>query len=357
MTSAVYSSHPRQDLPSLTGLRAGAALLVFACHTAGYGGSAVGAWNGLTVGFVGVSFFFILSGVVLTWGQTTRHGVGNFYRRRFARVWPAHAVTTVAAVVLYSVILDRKPLAPALAALGLVQAWIPTETLRDAGNRPSWSLCCEAFFYAIFPLLLPWLVTRRRRIACATAIAATAMVGGAVGGLGSVGVDLAVYEHPLIRVGEFLAGVLLGLALAEGWQPRVSVRMSVALVLLVVAASEMLAYSEGWRFRRGVVDALVLVPMTLLIAAFASADLQRRPTLWSGRALIYAGQVSFCFYLVHQLVLDAAIEVLGASGLGSALLMTVVALVCSAALAVVLHHTVELPAQRRLSVRSQTRRP
>src|SRR3954470_17084064 len=84
-------SHGRRDLPSLTGLRWVAALLVFAFHSAGYGVLTTSWWHLTRFGFIGVSFFFVLSGVVLTWssrpGQTSR----QFYWRRFARIYPSHA--------------------------------------------------------------------------------------------------------------------------------------------------------------------------------------------------------------------------------------------------------------------------
>jgi peptidoglycan/LPS O-acetylase OafA/YrhL len=218
-------SHGRRDLPSLTGLRWVAAFLVFAFHSAGYGVATTGWWHLTRFGFVGVSFFFVLSGVVLTWSARPGQGAREFYWRRFARIYPAHAVTAVVAIVLYVVVMPpHKPIWAGLLALLLLHAWPPVPVVNSAANGVSWSLSCEAFFYALFPVLSTMLSrwSRRRRTAFVTAvltvcssaaIACSFVAGGRY--------DVPAYENPLVRVGEFVLGVALGLALREGWVPRV----------------------------------------------------------------------------------------------------------------------------------------
>ncbi|MBW2281488.1 MAG: acyltransferase, partial [Deltaproteobacteria bacterium] len=100
-------------LHSLTGLRAVGAGLVFFNHFGDLFHEHF-SWfvnRSLTSGRCGVSFFFILSGFVLTWSARSRDTPGSFYWRRFARIFPAHAV--------------------------------------------AWGLSCEAFFYLLFPALIP----------------------------------------------------------------------------------------------------------------------------------------------------------------------------------------------------------
>ncbi|CAN7459439.1 hypothetical protein LJR034_002934 [Caballeronia sp. LjRoot34] len=36
----------------------------------------------------------------------------------------------------------------------LLNAWFPFAAIHQPWNGPSWSISCEAFFYALFPLLL-----------------------------------------------------------------------------------------------------------------------------------------------------------------------------------------------------------
>src|SRR5215210_4372580 len=141
-------------LPRLTGLRAVAALVVFAHHV-----RLVAEWRSgevLEVGYLGVSLFFVLSGFVLAWATRPGDSAARFYRRRFARIYPASVVGIVLAVMID----DRPSVAPLLANLALVQAWIPDLEYSFGVSSPNWSLSCEAFFYAAFPLGLPVLARR-----------------------------------------------------------------------------------------------------------------------------------------------------------------------------------------------------
>jgi peptidoglycan/LPS O-acetylase OafA/YrhL len=52
------------------------------------------------LGYTGVAFFFVLSGVVLAWSHKAGDTKKSFYWRRFARVWPLHALMTALAVPL-----------------------------------------------------------------------------------------------------------------------------------------------------------------------------------------------------------------------------------------------------------------
>src|ERR1700755_2106401 len=81
-------------LPSLTGMRFLAAFLVFAFHATfalPLRDTALGVHYANLVskaGYVGVGFFFILSGFVLTWTVRPGDSAGQFWRRRFAKVFP-----------------------------------------------------------------------------------------------------------------------------------------------------------------------------------------------------------------------------------------------------------------------------
>ncbi|MGH3417733.1 MAG: acyltransferase family protein, partial [Actinocrinis sp.] len=100
----------RPRLDSLTGLRFLAAALVFFFHgsiefvfanQATQHGYLTGA---ATAGFVGVSFFFVLSGFVLTWSARPNDRARAFWRRRFFKIAPNYVVTYVAALILLAVI-------------------------------------------------------------------------------------------------------------------------------------------------------------------------------------------------------------------------------------------------------------
>src|SRR5215469_15689462 len=122
MTSARSTSGSAQStLPSLTGTRWMAAFLVFGLHLRN-----LGYLNGAPVDFAGwpfmagttgVSFFFVLSGFVLTWSARPRDTAAGFWRRRIARIYPVHLATAAAAMLLGSTGLGQpRPTGPQLAA-------------------------------------------------------------------------------------------------------------------------------------------------------------------------------------------------------------------------------------------------
>ncbi|GAA4974091.1 acyltransferase [Kineococcus glutinatus] len=168
-------------LPRLTSLRAFAAAAVLIFHLAAWG--VVGSLDGpARLGYAGVSFFFVLSGFVLAWGTRPGLPAHTFYRRRFARVWPSHAVALALAAVLPVVSVARSWEAALPNAL-LLHAWSTDPRITYGMNGVSWSLSCEAFFYASFPPAVPVLrrLGGRARWALATAALVLAVAAAVVG--------------------------------------------------------------------------------------------------------------------------------------------------------------------------------
>jgi peptidoglycan/LPS O-acetylase OafA/YrhL len=88
----------------------------------------------------------------------------------------------------------------------------------------------------------------------------------------------------------------------------------------------------------------------LLICAAAAEDLRGSVGWLARRPLVYLGELSFCFYLTHRMVLHVLTMWLA----GPELVTT--ALLVSVVTAGALHHAVEMPMQLRILSR-RTRRP
>lgn len=96
---------PGQRLPTLTGLRGVACLMVLLCHL---GVSLAPRVTSQTLpmmvfgvlGVTAVSFFFVLSGFVLTWVARPDDTPGKFWRARAVKIFPGHLVVLAAAVLL-----------------------------------------------------------------------------------------------------------------------------------------------------------------------------------------------------------------------------------------------------------------
>lgn len=346
------NAHPLH-LRSLTGLRFFAALLVALLHTAQRFGGASGLTNVVGFGYTGVSFFFILSGFVLAWTHRADDTPGRFYWRRFARVWPLHALTTGVAIVAGLTV--GPPLFwPALPfVLTLTQAWFPWEAINYAFNGPSWSLSCELVFYLLFPLLVGPLARVRRKLRGVVLIAGTLVI---VGGSCAVAFPPAqlgnlLYTIPPFRLGEFAIGILLAHAIRGGWRPGFTlahaVLASIALYTALMAAS-LVVFGNPEGLPRFIADLWMLPGYAAIVSAGAAGDLRGDQGAIRSAALVKLGQWSFALYLIHDPVLKAASPLLGDADVVMTVLGVAGALAVAVAASAALCEWFERPVERRL---------
>jgi peptidoglycan/LPS O-acetylase OafA/YrhL len=163
---------PRPRLPAVTSFRFFAAFHVVIFHFQAMKVYLGPVWfqKLSSIGYVGVSFFFVLSGFILVYTYAGRPlKLGQFWRARFARIYPAYAFSLLLtgpfffyAMLKFDIPFFVWPKAHAklvvALVLGLLQAWVPQAAL--AWNSVAWSLSVEAFFYLLFPFLLLILIRR-----------------------------------------------------------------------------------------------------------------------------------------------------------------------------------------------------
>lgn len=355
----LVADHGRARLDSLTQARFFAALGVVFLH-ASIGFGATTTWfGGLSAfGFTGVSFFFILSGFVLTWGARRSDTPGQFYKRRFARIYPIYAITWFAAVLYAALGSGTVSWRPVLAGVTLLQAWNPTYDM--SYNYPAWSLSVEAFFYALFPLLI---------MAVSRMTAAQAALGMAIGWMWMVAwnvlarltgvgpLDWLLTSLPLYRLGEFVCGMCLAVVFLQGWRPRIPPVVPVLLLLVcAIGYWQLGATGRSWELDTDVITLCVIPVELMLIASLAERDLGPRRRRFF--PLVELGNASYALYISHVIIIFAW----GAVGLSFATrYMLVYILICVGA-SLLLHRLVEKPAERwlqqrwRLRVRSETER-
>ncbi|MGI4755721.1 MAG: acyltransferase family protein [Janthinobacterium lividum] len=155
---AVSATH-RPAIPALTSLRFFAALWVVLFHV-----REVGLFRGgiapyaavVKLGYLGVSFFFVLSGFILVYVYAGREiQKARFWQARLARVYPAYlfSLLVMAPSIPAFVPLLRAMHGSLVIAVTsfpmLLEAWFPRDLL--FWNVVAWSLSVEAFFYFLFP--------------------------------------------------------------------------------------------------------------------------------------------------------------------------------------------------------------
>ncbi|MFM9615051.1 acyltransferase family protein [Streptomyces niveiscabiei] len=344
---------PKGSLPSLTGMRWAAALLVFLHHIRNFG--YFGGESGRLVdwaagpGAVGVSFFFVLSGFVLAWSARDGDKAHRFWRRRLARIYPVHLVTALLTLLLAATLvpgLRPSGTGETVANLLLVSSW--KRDWWQAVNPVSWSLTCEAFFYAVFPLL-HLLLRRLGSRALAGALTAAALLVLLLPWANlhySLGWTLT--SNPAARLPEFVLGAAAGYLVRLGTWRGPGLDVSLALTVVGYFLTHQLPSSYS-------TSACTVIGLTLLIPAAATADLRGLPSFWRHRRLVVLGEWSFAFYMIHVLVLHLAEQLLPLHHLPTplALTATTTALLLSLALAWALYEGIERPARRLLLPRTR----
>jgi peptidoglycan/LPS O-acetylase OafA/YrhL len=334
----------RDELKPLTSLRFVAALLVFVYHAP----LAQPFAHDHALGQAGVGFFFLLSGFILTYtyrgALKTKATVVQFYVARFARVYPAYLVSIALAlpvVAMYGSLAWDKS-SPALRADALiaqvlaVQAWFPREEFYLGINSPAWSISVEAFFYALFPLLVRSLA---RSFATATARAVFVMAAltwvcaAAVFAIPHHADVWTTYVFPPVRLVDFVVGMLLGIAFLRGYRlPGAATAWEIAAVCAIAAALVVIP-----RVPTGLQYSLWPLPFWAALIAIVALRGGAISRLLSLPAFVRLGEISYAFYLVHLSVLMVAEHVLPPA------LVSVVGLAASLACASLLHAGVERP--------------
>ena len=316
----------RGEIKALTGLRIVAALWVVLFHFRPMLTDASPDFREnlapvLNTGAQGVDLFFILSGFVLTWNYLDRMGgdwstraTVHFLWLRLARVWPVYLLTMhlAALIVILSLHVGHVPLPEVrdLTAISyvrqvlLVQLWFEPFFDNTSWDGPAWSISAEWLAYLLFGLIV-LVVLRLER----TTRARSLMVLSVVACLPPVVLLLAsgYFYTPwswLPRiVTQFIAGAL---ACAAVRRLRLSTRarhVAGYLSLLLVVAMVGILYWFDAHPISGVVDSggvvdVLFVPLVITLAI----GLGSLPWVLSTRFMVYGGEISFCLYMVHELV-------------------------------------------------------
>lgn len=357
-SSTTFAAPPTQRLDALTGLRWWAAFMVFFYHMRVFA-PLPGPVNAVfDQGYLGVTFFFVLSGFVLTWSMRPGLATSTFYWRRFARVWPAHIVALAFAIpVFYTLapIPDGSFLKPLdlgilLLSVVLLQGWSANPAILFSGNPAAWTLTVEALFYGLHPWISRLLTPLAKRGALLVALGALAWAFAYRAGVLAWPESWLVHvPMPITRVPEFLLGMALAWAMRSGWRPRI--HPTIGIAALVVAVGLIILprkFPELWG-PAYFGNELFTIACGIAIVALAASTLNGRRSWFEQRWQVKLGEWSFAFYLVHATVIYLALRIFGFHEPSwRNLVWFVLVFAVDLLLAWALHRFVERPLERRM---------
>jgi peptidoglycan/LPS O-acetylase OafA/YrhL len=321
-------------LETLTGLRFLAAAAVVFTHTQSLGFLELVGLPGLAervpLGGAGVTFFFVLSGFILTYVYprlATAGEVGRFLLARFARLWPANLVGLVASMVAFDCLfwpdpqVAFPPLTRLLVHAAMLESWYPSFQMVMCYNAPAWSISAEFGFYLFFiPLIWNWSRSWWWKLpltlAAPLALVAVAAARGWTTAVppGHVNYEIALYFTPVMRLWQFAVGMAAALAwqrLCRGRRVGLAAGTALELAAAGLAVAACLLSADAGRAAAAVpwlgppasyfvyqCGGLTVVPFALLIVTFANRwGLASWP--FATAPAVFLGEISFGVYILH----------------------------------------------------------
>jgi len=343
-------------VPALDGFRGLAALTVVLYHV--FNGAGLPPLGNTTLrdvlesGYVGVDFFFVISGFVLflptvlaggRFGNVRAYGI-----RRAARIIPAYYVALIAAVILQPLLNVSRTDLPWDGHTGIVTFLLHLSFLQHSvgllrGYTEGflvlgviWTLTLEATFYVVLPLVASWYY-RHPFVGFAIAlVASVAWRLTVVHASFSVGWLRATSSPGLLRLilvtqfPTFLAHFAAGMTAAwlfvrwrtsdKEWLPWAAVGVQVAAVGAAVGAVLWGMQAAGHRDMAGTGGAYdhwtKTLPTALAFAVLVLATVlapSRAQSPLTNRAARGLGDISYGVYLWHTLIIGFALVTLGFS--------------------------------------------
>ena len=351
-------------IPSLTGVRALAAMLVVGTHAAYTTGKYTHGFVGLAYARleIGVPIFFVLSGYLL-FGPWVRGAVAGqsgpslarYAWHRVRRIMPAYVVTVLAAYLIYH-FRDGGP-NPGHGWWGLFRNLTLTQIYTDnygyallhQGLTQMWSLAVEVAFYAVLPLIAYLLLV----VLCRRGWRPGVLLAG-LGGLALLSPAWMVLVHTTDFLPDgaklwlpgylvwFIGGMLLTVLAAMRVRVYGFVAVPLALVCYAIVCTPIAG--EPQTSPTGLAQALVKMVFYTAIAALLVAPLALGDSGWyaqflASRPMVWLGEISYEIFLVHLVVIEVAMSVVLRWHVytGNTATLFVVTMVLSSPVAWVLH--------------------
>lgn len=259
-----------------------------------------------------VSFFFVLSGFILTMVYYPKPGEKisflPFIVRRLSRIYPIYLVAILAMMPFQLSGASPPSLRDYLLDITFLQTWL--SPFEDMINWPAWALSVIFSFYVLFPFVLNWLSSKGLRFSIwaitsfwvASQVMFHLVLYADVRGLYTF-LEEFLRKFAFFHLNTFFIGMLGGMIFLKYKDKKTDSKqnllwLSVSILLLFVyffyGTVEHKILGVPVNYRHG-----LLAPLYLAYIYFLARDTSALSSFLSKRAFFVLGEVSFSIYLLQ----------------------------------------------------------
>lgn len=272
-------------------------------------------------GYVGVTFFILLSGFILTvkyfpvFCKPHTFSIQSFYIKRILRIYPMHVITLLLSLPLVQSMRNFTMLF--LANLFLIQSFFPNTEYYFSFNIVSWILSDLLVFYLLFPfmlLLLRQMKVNSRLYSLLLILIIWLSAAFFISSKSSLNPTVAYwlfYISPYFRFAEFAIGVLLGLIYLKRPDPNGEKpdRFSDTLLELISIGLLVVFLEYSSFIPQPYLYSVYFIPVISMgIYVFARSKGLLAGVL-SNHVLVKLGDMSFMIFILHLVVINYLLSV------------------------------------------------
>ena len=277
-------------------------IAIFLHHTVAYTGG----------GYLGVEFFFILGGFVMTLGykdkvQESNFSYKSFMLKRAAKYYPLHWLCLAAILVLLLLTggFGKDKLGTLMLNAALLQSWVPAKPVYFSFNAPSWYLSDMLFLVAMFPLLIKG-ITAMLKSKLWTAVFLIALFSAYFAlfiALGEEQRHFWLYINPLVRLMDYILGILSAFLFLSLKGKDIRPSSAVPLKILMYGILCLLIFMSVVLPTRYLMCSPVFAPLICALLVLVSLEPVGGRSIFSWKPLVFLGGFSFEIYMIHGVCL------------------------------------------------------
>lgn len=314
-----------------------------------------------------VTFFFVLSGFILTYVYSgpdfsLRTSKKRFYLARLSRIYPIYLVAffmDVPKSITYFIekydftTSLQKIFISASAHLTMTQSWHPR--LTAAWNSPAWSISTEMFFYMMAPFVIPFVLKLRKNLLPVIILYLIPItIYFSLSTLTNFkfeqeGASIFWRSFPILRLTDFAIGVFVGKVFLQEGEVVTWLRKNKGVnsgLFWVSFFLSLLVTSANFKFPRLIFANVFLIPLfALMILSIATTRVSYTGFLRM-KPILLLGGASYALYMIHEPMIFYVGHIFRSLSIGYSLVYFVTYLTLSILTSIILYKILELPAQK-----------